>query len=126
MEKRQETILFFPLGPLPKVSLGLQKSVYLDKIPRAANEAREIGRLLHQLVADYLERLILHNCPTDWEWAQGAASDPVHPGRCRGDLGALYNNYSLLLQGLKAPGWETGWPSTASGAPLNSTPSGLF
>jgi CRISPR/Cas system-associated exonuclease Cas4 (RecB family) len=80
------------------------KSVYLEKIPRTGNEARETGQLLHQLVADYLERLIENQESTDWEWAQAAASqdaldDAVEIWK------RFYNNFTLP-PGLESPGVE--------------------
>ncbi len=49
------------------------KTVHIDKIPRAKSEALQTGTVMHQLVADYLERLIASTQLTDWEWAQGAS-----------------------------------------------------
>jgi hypothetical protein len=48
------------------------KTVYRDKIPRAKSEALQTGTVMHQLVADYLGRLIASAQLTDWEWARGA------------------------------------------------------
>jgi len=48
------------------------KTVYRDKIPRAQSEALQTGTVMHQLVADYLGRLIASAQLTDWEWARGA------------------------------------------------------
>jgi len=48
------------------------KTVYRDKIPRAKSEALQTGTVMHQLVADYLERLIASAQFTDWGWARGA------------------------------------------------------
>jgi hypothetical protein len=48
------------------------KTVHIDKIPRAESEALQTGTVMHQLVADYLDRLITLNQSTDWDWARGA------------------------------------------------------
>jgi len=54
------------------------KTVYRDKIPRARSEALQTGTVMHQLVADYLERLIASAQLTDWEWARGATpKEPI-------------------------------------------------
>jgi hypothetical protein len=54
------------------------KTVYRDKIPRAQSEALQTGTVMHQLVADYLERLIDLNQLTDWEWARNATpKEPI-------------------------------------------------
>ena len=97
------------------------KTVYLDKIPRAGNEARESGQLLHQSggrlpgSADFsgpVHRLGLgpgrHSPGQPW---------PT-PSRC----GSAFIKPSSCLPAWKPPGWRTGWPSTASGALSNSTP----
>jgi hypothetical protein len=54
------------------------KTVYRDKIPRAQSEALQTGTVMHQLVADYLGRLIASAQLTDWEWARAAIpKEPV-------------------------------------------------
>ena len=54
------------------------KTVHIDKIPRAKSEALQTGTVMHQLVADYLDRLIASAQFTDWEWARGATpKEPV-------------------------------------------------
>jgi CRISPR/Cas system-associated exonuclease Cas4 (RecB family) len=55
------------------------KTIYLDGIPRAADEARDRGRFLHELVARYLDRLIASQRPTDWDWARQAVSRDALP-----------------------------------------------
>jgi CRISPR/Cas system-associated exonuclease Cas4 (RecB family) len=73
------------------------KTVYLDSIPRAADEARETGTVLHRLIADYLNRLVATGQPTDWDWARGAT-----PRECVSQLGEVveiwerfYNSFTL-------------------------------
>src|SRR5512139_4000342 len=76
--------------------------VYLDKIPRASNDALEIGTALHGLVADYLNRLIVLGHHTDWEWARRAA-----PKNSLEDVGQIWQQFYetfTLPQGLDAPG----------------------
>ncbi len=46
------------------------KKVHIDKIPRGTSEPLITGQLSHQVVADYLKRLINLNLQTDWEWAE--------------------------------------------------------
>jgi len=54
------------------------KTVYRDKIPRAKSEALQTGTVMHQLVADYLVRLITLNQFTDWDWARDATpKEPI-------------------------------------------------
>ena len=43
---------------LYKRCLWAYKTDHIDKIPRAQSEALQIGTVMHQLVADYLGRLI--------------------------------------------------------------------
>jgi hypothetical protein len=80
------------------------KTVYLDHIPRAKNEARETGQLLHSLVADYLNRLIATGQLTDWDWARGAL-----PNEAMADAIEIWNRFYetfALPQGLESPGVE--------------------
>jgi RecB family exonuclease len=80
------------------------KTVYLDRIPRAKNEARETGQLLHGLVADYLNRLIATGQPTDWDWARGAT-----PKEALADAVEMWSRFYetfALPQGLESPGVE--------------------
>ena len=80
------------------------KTVYLDHIPRAKNEARETGQLLHSLVADYLNRLIATGQLTDWDWARGAL-----PNEAMADAIEMWNRFYetfALPQGLESPGVE--------------------
>jgi|GEM_PF-3269660 len=44
--------------------------VYLEGVPRSPDETLDRGGQLHELVAQYLERLIADRRPTDWEWAR--------------------------------------------------------
>jgi len=54
------------------------KTVHIDKIPRVKSEALQTGTVMHQLVADYLDRLIASDQLTDWEWARGATpKEPI-------------------------------------------------
>jgi hypothetical protein len=80
------------------------KTVYLDHIPRAKNEARETGQLLHGLVADYLNRLIATGQPTDWDWARGAT-----PKETVVDVMEMWERFYgafALPEGLESPGVE--------------------
>ncbi|MFZ5451638.1 MAG: PD-(D/E)XK nuclease family protein [Thermodesulfobacteriota bacterium] len=80
------------------------KTVYLDRIPRAKNEARETGQLLHGLVADYLNRLIAIDQPTDWDWARGAT-----PKEALADVMEMWERFYgtfAMPEGLESPGVE--------------------
>lgn len=91
------------------------KTVYLDRFPRAKNEARETGQLLHGLVADYLNRLIATGQPTDWDWARGAT-----PKEALSDAIEMWNRFYetfALPEGLKSPGVENRLAFDASWQP---------
>jgi hypothetical protein len=91
------------------------KTVYLDRIPRAKNEARETGQLLHGLVADYLNRLIATCQPTDWDWARGAI-----PTEAMADALEMWNRFYetfALPEGLESPGVENRLAFDASWQP---------
>src|SRR5574340_1116006 len=47
------------------------KKIYLDRVPRAETEPLVIGKTLHDLTAQYLERLIGAQLQTDWSYAEG-------------------------------------------------------
>ena len=80
------------------------KTVYLDKIPRVANEARATGQTMHVMIADYLERLISLGQPTDWAWARLAAPGDGHPDIV--EMWERFYNTFTLPTGLIAPGVE--------------------
>jgi len=80
------------------------KTVYLDKIPRAADEARATGQLLHAMVADYLERLIATGQPTDWVWARLATPSHGHPDVV--EMWERFYNTFTLPPALASPGVE--------------------
>jgi len=80
------------------------KTVYLDRIPRAKNEALETGQLLHGLVADYLNRLIATGQPTDWDWARSAT-----PKEALADAMEMWKRFYgtfALPESLEYPGVE--------------------
>jgi hypothetical protein len=80
------------------------KTVYLDKLPRAANEGRATGQLLHSMVADYLERLIATGQATDWAWAPLATPRNGSPEVV--EMWERFYNTFTLPAGLVAPGVE--------------------
>uniref|UniRef100_A0A7V4LCV2 PD-(D/E)XK endonuclease-like domain-containing protein n=1 Tax=Desulfobacca acetoxidans TaxID=60893 RepID=A0A7V4LCV2_9BACT len=80
------------------------KTVYLEGIPRAADEARATGQLLHAMVADYLERLIATGQPTDWVWARLATPSDGHPDVV--EMWERFYNTFTLPPALVAPGVE--------------------
>ena len=91
------------------------KTVHLDHIPRAKNEARETGQLLHVLVADYLDRLISTGQPTDWDWARGAAPKEALPDAI--EMWSRFYETFVLPQGLEYPGVENRLAFDASWQP---------
>jgi transcriptional regulator with XRE-family HTH domain len=76
------------------------KKVRIDKIPRADNEAKSRGQILHRLVADYLNRLIHYGYATDWTWAIGAT-----PGEAPADVPEIWQRFyeNFVLPPMKAP-----------------------
>ena len=78
--------------------------VYLEGVPRGSDEARDRGRQLHEMVAQYLERLIADQRPTDWEWARQAILPDALP-----EVADIWENFYTtftLPAGLVAPGVE--------------------
>lgn len=83
------------------------KTVYRDKIPRAKSEALQTGTVMHQLVADYLGRLIASAQLTDWEWAQGAT--PKEPSAQMSEIVEMWERFYKALTlppAMDAPGVE--------------------
>jgi CRISPR/Cas system-associated exonuclease Cas4 (RecB family) len=80
------------------------KTVYLDGIPRAADEARDRGQLLHGMIAGYLERLIATGQPTDWDWAR--ARTPAGLADDAAEMWERFYNTFTLPQAMEAPGVE--------------------
>ena len=48
------------------------KKIYIERIPRAETEPLVIGKMLHELAAQYLDRLIGAKLQTDWACAEAA------------------------------------------------------
>jgi hypothetical protein len=75
----------------------------LEGIPRGESEALVTGRVLHEVIARYLEHLIRNRLQTDWEWAEQApltgVSEDVKEVWAR-----FYNGF--LLPPLDQPGVE--------------------
>jgi len=80
------------------------KTVYLDKLPRAGNEARTTGQIMHAMIAGYLERLVKLSQPTDWAWARLATPADGHPEVL--EMWERFYNTFTLPAGLVAPGVE--------------------
>jgi|GEM_PF-843845 hypothetical protein len=53
------------------------KKVRLDRIPRAASDPLIIGSTVHDIVAQYLQRLVNTRQQTDWEWAKARIFNDV-------------------------------------------------
>jgi hypothetical protein len=92
------------------------KKVRIDKIPRADNEAKSRGEILHRLIADYLNRLIHYGHATDWEWAQGAT-----PGEVPADVPEIWQRFyeNFVLPPMEAPGVERKLAFNRSWEPVN-------
>jgi len=83
------------------------KTVYRDKIPRAQSEALQTGTFMHQLIADYLGRLIASAQLTDWEWARGA--NPKEPVAQVSEMVEMWERFYqtfTLPPAMDAPGVE--------------------
>jgi len=78
--------------------------VYLEGVPRGSDEARDRGRQLHEMVAQYLERLIADQRPTDWEWARQAIPPDALPEVA--DIWESFYTTFTLPPSLDAPGVE--------------------
>jgi CRISPR/Cas system-associated exonuclease Cas4 (RecB family) len=78
--------------------------VYLEGVPRGPDEARDRGRQLHEMVAQYLERLISGRRHTDWDWARQAVPPDALP-----EVADIWENFYTtftLPPSLDAPGVE--------------------
>jgi hypothetical protein len=83
------------------------KTVHIDKIPRAKSEALQTGTVMHQLVADYLGRLIASAQLTDWEWARGAIpKEPIAQVSEMVEMGERFYQTFTLPPAMDAPGVE--------------------
>jgi len=83
------------------------KTVHIDKIPRAKSEALQTGTVMHQLVANYLDRLITSVQLTDWEWARGATpKEPVAQVSEMVEMWERFYQTFTLPPALDAPGVE--------------------
>ena len=80
------------------------RMVYLEGVPRTPDEARDRGHQLHRLVAQYLERLITSQRPTDWEWARQAVPPDALPEVA--DIWERFYTTFTLPPDLEAPGVE--------------------
>lgn len=78
------------------------RKVKIDGLKRPANEALEIGSMMHDRIAGYLERLIQNQSRTDLQWAEG--KKPAH-----GDAAAIWERFvsGFTLPDLEAPGVES-------------------
>ena len=79
------------------------KLIRIDKIPRATSEPLVIGRMLHELVAKYLDRLISQTLQTDWEWAQD-----ITPKEAPADVLEVWPRFfeNFILPPIESPGVE--------------------
>ena len=81
------------------------KLVRIDRIPRTESEPLIIGKTIHRIVADYLNRLIGNGLSTDWQWAKKAGNFIDVPADVPEIWERFYQNFVLPL-GIEAPGVE--------------------
>jgi hypothetical protein len=79
------------------------KLIRIDRIARAASEPLIIGRMLHELAAKYLNRLISHGLQTDWDFAQG-----ITPKEAPADVLEVWPRFveNFILPPMGDPGVE--------------------
>jgi hypothetical protein len=79
------------------------RKVYLERLPRAETEPLVIGKILHDLTARYLDRLIGARIQTDWSYAEG-----LTPKEAPADVFDIWPRFfnSFILPPLEAPGVE--------------------
>jgi hypothetical protein len=79
------------------------KKIYLDRVPRAETEPLAIGKMLHDLTAQYIDRLIGAKLQTDWTYAEG-----LTPKEAPADVFDIWPRFfnSFILPPMEAPGVE--------------------
>jgi hypothetical protein len=79
------------------------KKIYIERLPRAETEPLVIGKLLHDLTAQYLDRLIGAQLQTDWDYATG-----LTPKEAPADVFDIWPRFfnSFILPPMEAPGVE--------------------
>jgi hypothetical protein len=79
------------------------RKIYIERLPRAATEPLVIGKMLHDLTAQYLDRLIGAQLQTDWAYAEG-----LTPKEAPADVFDIWPRFfnSFILPPMEAPGVE--------------------
>jgi len=80
------------------------KKIRLEKIPRGESEPLIIGKDCHELVSNYLSRLVDTGQSTDWEWAGAHLTPSIHPDAA--DIFKWFMENFVLPPGIEAPGIE--------------------
>ena len=85
-----------------KCPFAYQK-IYIERIPRAETEPLVIGKMLHELAAQYLDRLIGAKLQTDWAWAE-----QLTPKEAPDDVFEIWPRFfsSFILPPMESPGVE--------------------
>ncbi len=85
-----------------KCPFAYQK-IYIERIPRAETEPLVIGKMLHELAAQYLDRLIGSKLQTDWAWAE-----QLTPKEAPDDVFEIWPRFfnSFILPPMESPGVE--------------------
>ena len=81
------------------------KVVRIDHIPRSESEPLIIGKTIHRIVADYLNRLIGNSLSTDWQWAEKAGNFIDVPADVPKIWKRFYQNF-VIPSGIEAFGIE--------------------
>jgi hypothetical protein len=79
------------------------RKTYLERLPRAETEPLVIGKMLHDLTSQYLNRLIEARLQTDWSYAEG-----LTPQEAPADVFDIWPRFfnSFILPPVEAPGVE--------------------
>jgi hypothetical protein len=79
------------------------KKIYIERLPRSETEPLVIGKMLHGLTAQYLDRLIGSQLQTDWAYAEG-----LTPKEAPADVFDVWPRFfnSFILPSMEAPGVE--------------------
>ncbi|MBI4764638.1 MAG: PD-(D/E)XK nuclease family protein [Deltaproteobacteria bacterium] len=79
------------------------QKIYIERIPRAETEPLVIGKMLHDLTAQYLDRLIGAKLQTDWLYAEG-----LTPKEAPADVFDIWPRFfnSFILPPMESPGVE--------------------
>jgi len=99
---KKSSYSFSKLETDEKCPFAYQK-IYIERIPRAETEPLVIGKMLHELAAQYLDRLIGAKLQTDWAWAE-----QLTPKEAPDDVFEIWPRFfnSFILPPMESPGVE--------------------